>query len=94
MWEMIERMADDRLWIYTAIAGSIFGALFIAYMRDTKMALWAYSKWDWLLDSLRDRYGWTWLDQDPDAWKTINPRIAKKIEEIDARLSKLEGKKK
>ena len=94
MWEMIERMADDRLWIYTAIAGSIFGALFIAYMRDTKMALWAYSKWDWLLDSLRDRYGWTWLDQDTDAWKTINPSIAKKIEEIDARLSKLEGKKK
>lgn len=45
MWEMIERMADDRLWIYTAIAGSIFGALFIAYMRDTKIALWVYSKW-------------------------------------------------
>ena len=26
MWEMIERMATDRLWIYTAPAGSIFGA--------------------------------------------------------------------
>lgn len=48
---------------------------------------------DWLLDSLRDRYGWSWLNQDPDAWKTINPSIAKKIEELDARLSKLEGKK-
>ena len=28
MWEMIERMAADRLWIYTAIAGSVFGAIF------------------------------------------------------------------
>ena len=29
IWEMIERMASDRLWIYTAIAGSI-RASFIA----------------------------------------------------------------
>ena len=25
MWEMIERMVADRLWIYTAIIGSLFG---------------------------------------------------------------------
>ena len=56
MWETIERMTDDRLWVYTAIAGSIFSALFIAYMRDTN--------------------------------------IARKIEDLDARLSKLESKKK
>jgi|TARA_B110000908_G_scaffold129349_1_gene151975 hypothetical protein len=94
MWETIERMTDDRLWVYTAIAGSIFSALFIAYMRDTKIALWLFGKWDWLLDSIRDRYGWTWFDQDPDAWKSINPNIARKIEELDARLLKLESKKK
>jgi|TARA_B110000305_G_C19281413_1_gene559462 hypothetical protein len=94
MWETIERMTDDRLWVYTAIAGSIFSALFIAYMRDTKIALWLFGKWDWLLDSIRDRYGWTWFDQDPDAWKSINPNIARKIEDLDARLSKLESKKK
>ncbi|MGY8865476.1 MAG: hypothetical protein ACKVJK_07560 [Methylophagaceae bacterium] len=94
MWETIERMTDDRLWVYTAIAGSIFSALFIAYMRDTKIALWLFGKWDWLLDSIRDRYGWTWFDQDPDAWKSINPNIARKIEDLDARLLKLESKKK
>ena len=94
MWETIERMTDDRLWVYTAIAGSIFSALFIAYMRDTKIALWLFGKWDWLLDSIRDRYGWTWFDQDPDAWKSINPNIARKIEDLDARLSKLESKNK
>ena len=60
MWEyittMLSAMVTDRLWIWTAIAGSIFGALFIAYMRDTRIALWVFGKWDALLDSIRDRY--------------------------------------
>jgi len=90
MWEMIERMAGDRLWIYTGIAGSIFGALFLAYMKDTRIGLWVYSKWDKSIDFLRDRYGWTWLNQDPDAWKKVNPGIAKKIDELETRIKKLE----
>ena len=59
MWEIIERMATDRLWIYTAIAGSIFGALFIAYIRGTRISFWAYSKWSALLNFFVTRYGWT-----------------------------------
>jgi len=93
MIEMIERMASDRLWIYTAIAGSIFGALFIAYMRDTRIALWVFGKWDTLLDSIRDRYGWTWFNQDPDAWKKVNPNIARKIDELETRIKHLESKR-
>ena len=27
MLEMLERMASDRLWIYTGIVGSLFGAV-------------------------------------------------------------------
>ena len=94
MIEMLERMASDRLWIYTAIAGSIFGALFIAYMRDTRIALWVFGKWDTLLDSIRDRYGWTWFNQDPDAWKKVNPNIARKIDELEVRIKHLETKRK
>jgi|TARA_B100000902_G_C27321539_1_gene925035 hypothetical protein len=94
MIEMIERMASDRLWIYTALAGSIFGALFIAYMRDTRIALWVFGKWDTLLDSLRDRFGWTWFNQDPDAWKKVNPNIARKIDELESRIKTLETKRK
>ena len=94
MIEMIERMACDRLWIYTALAGSIFGALFIAYMRDTRIALWVFGKWDTLLDSLRDRFGWTWFNQDPDAWKKVNPNIARKIDELESRIKTLETKRK
>ena len=37
---MLSAMVSDRLWIWTAIAGSIFGALFIAYMRNTRIAVW------------------------------------------------------
>lgn len=86
-------MASDRLWIYTAIAGSIFGALFIAYMRDTRIALWVFGKWDTLLDSIRDRYGWTWFNQDLDAWKKVNPNIARKIDELEIRIKHLESKR-
>lgn len=87
---MIERMVSDRLWIYTAIMGSIFGALFIAYMRDTRIALWVYGKWDYLLDSIRDKLGWTWLNQDLDAWKKVNPNIARKIDELETRIRVIE----
>ena len=90
MWEMIERMVSDRLWIYTGIAGSIFGALFLTYMRDTRIGLWIYSNWDSLLDYIRDKFGWTWFDQPEDAWRKISPRIAKKIDELEKRIKKLE----
>lgn len=36
--ELIERLFDDTLWMYTAIAGSIFGALFIYWIKDTFIA--------------------------------------------------------
>jgi hypothetical protein len=63
-------------------------------MRDTRIALWVFSKWDTLLDSIRDRYGWTWFNQDPDAWKKVNPNIARKIDELESRIKSLETKRK
>lgn len=55
MWEMIERMASDRLWIYTALAGSLFGAAFVFWFKDTKIAIWAVSKFDNMLEYLAIR---------------------------------------
>ena len=57
MWEIIEQMATERLWIYTALAGSIFGALFIYWIRDTYIAFWAINKWQNTLDFLVNRWG-------------------------------------
>ena len=39
MLEIIERMATDRLWIYTALVGSIFGALFVEWITDSRITL-------------------------------------------------------
>ena len=52
MWEMIEQMASNRLWIYTALAGSVFGAGFLFWFKDTRMATWAVQKFDATLEYL------------------------------------------
>ena len=90
MWEMIERMASDRLWIYTGIAGSLFGAAFLFWFKDTKMALWAVGKFDNFLTYLVDRWGWKWLQEPEDLWRKRYPRITKKIDALEERLKHLE----
>ena len=93
MWEMIERMASDRLWIYTALAGSAFGAIFVAYISTTRIGLWGYSQIDRAIDYLVERWGLTWLEQPEDAWRKKYPKITKKIDDLESRIAKLEGDK-
>jgi len=90
---MIERMASDRLWIYTGIGGSIFGAVVLAYLSTTRVGLWGYSKFDKMVDYLVEKFGLTWLEQPEDAWRQRYPKITAKIDELEQRLSKLEKKK-
>jgi len=92
MLEMLTQMAGDRLWIYTAIAGSLISAAFLFWFKDTKMAIWAVSKFDATLEYLAIRWGWTWLQNDPDAWRVKYPKITAKIDELEARIQKLEQK--
>ena len=91
---MIERMVTDRLWIYTGIAGALFGAAFLFWFKDTRMATWAVSKFDNFLAFLAIRWGWTWLQDDPDAWRVKYPKITTKIDELETRIKTLEIKKK
>lgn len=90
MLEILERMASDRLWIYTGIAGSLFGAAFLAYFKDTRAGLWCYAKFDLFLDYLVERWGWTWFKQPEDAWRKKYPHVTKKIDELEQRLHRLE----
>ena len=90
MWEMIERMATDRLWIYTGIAGSLFGAAFLMWFKDTSMGLWGYAKFDTFMAYLAKRWGITWLQEPPDAWRKRYPKMTGKIDELEERLKKLE----
>ena len=73
MWEMIERMASDRLWIYTALAGSLFGAAFLFWFKDTRMAIWAVSKFDATLEYPCNTLGMDWSQNDPNAWRVKYP---------------------
>jgi hypothetical protein len=91
MLEMIDRIFGDTLWIYTAILGSLVGAAFLAYFKDTRAGLWAYAKLDQILDYLVNRWGLSWFEQPTDAWRTKYPHVTKKIDELEARIAKLEG---
>ena len=88
--EMLTRMFGDTLWIYTAIGGSLIGAAFLAWFRNTKAALWLMAKFDLLLDTLVDKLGWDFLQDDPEAWRKRYPKVTKKIDDIEARLRELE----
>jgi hypothetical protein len=88
--DILSRLFDDTLWIYTAILGSLFGAAFLAYVSTTRLGLWAYAKVDNTVDFLVERWGWTWLQQPEDAWRKKYPKITDKIDSIEARLKELE----
>ena len=93
MWDTIQSMFTDRLWIWTALAGSIFGALFVAWITDTKIALWTYGKWSACLNHVVNKWGWTWFKTDPNAWTKLNPNLSKKIVDLESRIVDLENKK-
>jgi hypothetical protein len=88
--DLIDRLFDDTLWIYTAILGSLAGAAFLAYFKDTRAGLWMYAKFDDLVDYLVERWDLTWLEQPVDAWRKKYPHVTKKIDELEARIEKLE----
>ena len=90
IYEMIGSMATDRLWIYTALVGSLFGLAFSTYFKGTRIGIWLYSKFDAILDFLVERWGWTWFEQPKDAWRKKYPHVTKKIDELEARIKKLE----
>ena len=90
MMDMINAMFSDTLWIYTAIAGSLLGAAFLAWFRHTHMALWLMDQFDKTLDAIVDHFEWDFLQDDPQAWRKRYPKMTKKIDELEYRLEKLE----
>jgi hypothetical protein len=92
IWDMMERMASDRLWIYTAIIGGIISAMVVAYLGTTRIGLWAYAQFDRIVDYLVARWGLTWLEQPEDAWKKKYPKIVAKIDDLEARIKNLENR--
>ena len=50
----------------------------------------AVRKFDASCECLATKWGWTWLQNDPNAWRTKYPKIISKIDELEARIEKLE----
>ena len=49
------------------------------------------SKFDLFLDSLVDKFGWDFLQDDPEAWRKRYPKVTKKVDELEARIKELEA---
>jgi len=88
--DILERLTDDTLWIYTAILGSITGAAFLFWFKDTRAAQWGVAKFDSFLEMLAIRWGWTWLQTDPELWRKKYPKVVSKIDELEQRIQFLE----
>lgn len=89
--ELLERMFGDTLWIYTAIAGSLIGAAFLAWFQGTRAGLWCYAKFYLSMNYLVNRWNLKWFEHDPLAWRKKYPHVTAKIDELEARIKQLES---
>ena len=78
------------IWVVSNIAGSLLGAASAAWIKDTKLGVWGYSKFEDIADWAKDRYGIDILDKEDIAWRTQYPNIAKRIDDLEQRLHNIE----
>ena len=56
------------------------------------MALYLMGRFDGFLDYLAIRWGWTWLQDDPEAWRKRYPKVTHKIDTMENEISILKVK--
>ena len=78
------------IWVVSNIAGSLLGAASAAWIKDTKLGVWGYSKFEDIADWAQKKYGIDILDKEDIAWRTQYPNIAKKIDDLEKRLNRIE----
>ena len=74
------------IWVVSNIAGSLLGAASAAWIKDTQLGVWGYSKLADIADWAKDRYGLDILDTEDIAWRTKYQNIAKRIDDLEQRL--------
>ena len=75
--------------IISSIAGSILGNAADSWFADTKLGIWTYNKVDDVSTWASKKLGLKVL-QDENNWKKKYPNVSKKLDELEARLEKLE----
>ena len=76
-------------WLISTIAGSVLGNAADSWFADTKLGVWFYKKVDDVSTWASEKLGLKVL-QDEENWKTKYPNVSKKIDDLEARIQKLE----
>ena len=76
-------------WLISTIAGSVLGNAADSWFSDTKLGVWFYKKVDDVSTWASEKLGLKVL-QDEENWKTKYPNVSKKIDDLEARIQKLE----
>ena len=79
-------------WVISAIAGGILGNAADSWFADTKLGIWFYKKVDDVSTWASKNLGLKML-QNEDNWKRKYPNISKHIDDLEARIEKLEKEK-
>ena len=79
------------MWFFliSSIAGSILGNATDSWFADTKLGVWFYKKVDNVSTWASKKLGLKVL-QDENNWKKKYPNVSKKLDELEARLEKIE----
>ena len=76
-------------WLISAIAGSILGNAADSWFSQTKLGIWFYKKVDDVSTWASKKLGLKVL-QDEEDWKKRYPKVSKHIDDLEARIQKLE----
>ena len=79
-------------WIITSIAGAILGNAADSWFADTKLGIWFYKIVDNVSTWASKKLGVKVLE-DEENWKKKYPNVAKHIDDLEARIKKLEKEK-
>ena len=79
-------------WLISSIAGAILGNAADSWFADTKLGIWLYKKVDDVATWASNKLGLKVL-RDENNWRVKYPNVAKKIEELEARISNIEKEK-
>ena len=79
------------MWFFliSNIAGSILGSAADSWFADTKLGIWFYDKVDDVSSWASKKLGLKVL-QDEGNWKKKYPNVSKKLDELEAKIEKIE----
>ena len=77
------------VFLISNIVGSILGMAAEGWFKDTKLGVWFYKRVDNVATWASKKLGLRIL-QDEENWKKKYPNVSKKLDELEAKINKLE----